>query len=150
MQNTYFGKYRATVADVNDPEKRGRVRVYCPKVLGESMSSWCEPCIPFAYENGGDFYVPKLNDFVWIEFEEGNQNKPIVVGGLHTIENTSLNGAYTIAKRVFEFDGARVEMTSSNILIQIGSSHITLNSNGSIDIIGSSTITINGSTLNLN
>jgi hypothetical protein len=24
MQNTYFGKYRATVADVNDPEKKGK------------------------------------------------------------------------------------------------------------------------------
>lgn len=150
MQNLYFGKYRAIVVDTADPEKRGRVRVLCPKILGDYMSNWCEPCIPFAYEKGGDFYVPKLNDFVWIEFEEGNQNKPIVVGGLHTIENTSLNGGYTTAKRVFEFDGSRIEMTAEKIYIQIGGSSITLNSSGAIDIIGSSTITINGATLNLN
>lgn len=150
MKNMYFGKYRATVADVNDPEQRGRVRVYCPKVLGDYMSNWCEPCIPFAYERGGDFYVPKLNDFVWIEFEEGDQDHPIVVGGLHSIANTSLNSGYTVNKRVLEFDGGRIEMTAEKIYVQIGGSSITLNVSGAIDIIGSSTITINGATLNLN
>lgn len=27
----YYGKYRAIVVDVNDPEKRGRIKVQCPK-----------------------------------------------------------------------------------------------------------------------
>ena len=62
----YYGKYRAIVVDVNDPEKRGRIKVQCPKVLGDAKSAWCQPCVPYAYEKGGDFVLPKLNDFVWI------------------------------------------------------------------------------------
>lgn len=153
----YFGKYRAKVVDVKDPEKRGRIRVMCPKVLGDYKSSWCEPCIPFAYENGGDFHIPKLNDFVWVEFEEGDHNRPIWVGSLWTVNNTSLNTDYTVNTRVIEFDGGRVEMTRGNILITIGGSQINLTSGGTIDVKGkaitlngSSSVSLQGGSVNLN
>ena len=150
MIKQYFGKYRAKVTNVSDTEFRGRIRVLCPKVLGDYESNWCEPCIPFAYEHGGDFHIPKVGDFVWVEFEEGDSNKPIWVGSLWTINNTPLQEPYTVDKRVIEFDGARVEMTASDILITVGNSKINLNKSGTIDIIGSSAITVNGSTINLN
>lgn len=150
MITKYFGKYRAKVVDVKDPEQRGRIRVLCPKVLGDYKSSWCEPCIPFAYENGGDFHIPKLNDFVWVEFEEGDCNRPIWVGSLWTVNNTSLNSAYTVNTRVIEFDGGRIEMTKSNILVTIGSSTIKLTSSGVIDINGSSSVNLKGGSVNLN
>ena len=53
----YYGKYRAKVVDVNDPERRGRIRVQCPSVLGTHKSAWCEPCIPYATDFAGDYYV---------------------------------------------------------------------------------------------
>lgn len=47
-ETKFYGKYRAKVVDVNDPERRGRIRVQCPAVLGIYKSAWCEPCIPYA------------------------------------------------------------------------------------------------------
>lgn len=76
----FYGKYRAQVIDREDPEKRGRVRVACPSVLGETLSAWCEVCVPIAFELGGDHCPLKVEDFIWIEFERGNPDSPIVVG----------------------------------------------------------------------
>ena len=77
----FFGKYRAIVTDVKDPENKGRIKVKCPKVLGEYSSHWCMPCVPYAVDNGGIFFLPELQEVVWIEFEEGDPDKPIWVGG---------------------------------------------------------------------
>ena len=95
MKTEWFGKYRAIVADVNDPERRGRIRVRCPKVLGDYISAWCEPCIPYATDFAGDFYVPPVNEAIWVEFEEGDPNKPIWNGGWYRPNSTPLLPEHT-------------------------------------------------------
>lgn len=138
----YFGKYRARVTDINDPEKRGRIRVQCPSVIGTGKSPWCEVCSPVAYEGGGDFCLPKVGDTVWVEFEEGNPNKPIWVGSWWSIENTPVsdyNSAQSI--RIIEFDGSRIQMSSEGVTITCAGSEIQLTSSG---------VYIKGSTIHLN
>ena len=76
----FFGKYRATVVDIADPTKSGKIKVQCPKVIGEGKSGWALPCLPFANDTGGTLFMPKVGDLVWVEFEEGDANKPIWVG----------------------------------------------------------------------
>ena len=44
-----FGKYRAIVSNVSDPEKRGRIKVSCPKIYGDFESPWCLPCVPYPF-----------------------------------------------------------------------------------------------------
>lgn len=79
--NELYGKYRAIVTDNKDPKKMGRIKVSCPKVYGDYESPWCLPCSPIADSNGKGFInIPKANDPVWIEFEEGNSHSPIWVG----------------------------------------------------------------------
>lgn len=95
MKTEWYGKYRAIVADVNDPERRGRIRVRCPKVLGDYLSAWCEPCIPYATDFAGDFYVPPVNEAIWVEFEEGDPNKPIWNGGWYRPNSTPLLPEHT-------------------------------------------------------
>lgn len=90
MENKYYGKYRAIVKDINDPERRGRIRVECPSVLGTYLSAWCEPCIPYATDFAGDFYVPPVNEAIWVEFEEGDPNKPIWNGGWYRPNSSPL------------------------------------------------------------
>lgn len=76
-----FGKFRGFVVDVADPEKRGRVRLKIPSVLGDAESSWALPCAPFGGGAGfGLFAVPPVDSQVWVEFEEGDINRPIWVG----------------------------------------------------------------------
>ena len=76
--------------DNNDPERRGRIRVQCPSVLGDYLSSWCEPCIPYATDYAGDYYVPPVNEAIWVEFEEGNVDKPIWGGGWYKVDSSPL------------------------------------------------------------
>jgi hypothetical protein len=89
----YFGKYKGFVRDNSDKEGRGRVRVYCPQVMGieddkDHWLDWAEPCFPWI---GGlsalDFGVPPTpgengNESVgvWIEFEAGEVDHPIWSG----------------------------------------------------------------------
>lgn len=79
----YFGKYRGTVLNNVDPERRGRLQLVVPDVLSLIPSTWAEPCVPLAGPTGppmGVYMVPPIGAGVWVEFEHGNQNKPIWVG----------------------------------------------------------------------
>lgn len=83
----YWGKYRAFVRDRNDREQRGRLRVYCPQVMGleDDSDHWlgfAEACLPMGGEFGiGDFpRLPGIGAGVWIEFEQGDVEHPIWVG----------------------------------------------------------------------
>lgn len=81
--NNYFGKYRGTVVQNIDPERKGRVQVMVPDVLGLIPSTWAEPCVPLAGPTGppmGVFMVPPIGTGVWVEFEQGSPNRPIWVG----------------------------------------------------------------------
>lgn len=81
FQNKYFGKYRGFVADNDDPEQRGRLRLTVPSVLGEVQSGWALPCLPFGgLGDQGFFAVPEPGAQVWVEFEAGNINQPIWTG----------------------------------------------------------------------
>lgn len=76
----YFGKYRGTVVQNIDPERRGRLMVQVPEVLGLFLSSWAMPCVPAAGIQGGMFIVPPMQAGVWVEFEGGNPDFPIWTG----------------------------------------------------------------------
>ncbi len=77
----YFGKYRGTVVNNLDPLFMGRVQAMVPDVAGFIPSSWAMPCVPVAGINMGVFTVPPIGSGVWIEFERGDPDYPIWVGG---------------------------------------------------------------------
>jgi hypothetical protein len=77
----YYGKYRGTVINNIDPEQRGRIMAIVPDVLGITPSSWAMPCVPIAGKQEGVFVVPQIGAGVWIEFEQGDPDYPIWVGG---------------------------------------------------------------------
>ena len=80
-QRVFYGKYRGFVADNKDPQKRGRLLLRVPSVLGELTSGWALPCLPFGgLTDQGWFMVPEVGAQVWVEFEEGNVHIPIWVG----------------------------------------------------------------------
>ena len=81
QQRTYYGKYRGFVVDNADPENLGRVTVRVPSVLGNEVTGWALPCAPFGGLDGqGLFLIPEVDAQVWVEFEEGNPDKPIWTG----------------------------------------------------------------------
>jgi Type VI secretion system/phage-baseplate injector OB domain len=76
----YYGKYRGTVLNNIDPEQRGRLLVEVPDVLGFFTSNWALPCVPIGGIQMGMYLIPPVRSLVWVEFEQGNPNKPIWVG----------------------------------------------------------------------
>jgi uncharacterized protein involved in type VI secretion and phage assembly len=76
----YYGKYRGTVVNNVDPMQTGRIMVEVPDV-SIIPSTWAMPCLPVAGMNSGIFTVPQLGAGVWVEFEQGDPDYPIWVGG---------------------------------------------------------------------
>lgn len=76
-----YGKYRGTVTNNVDPLQIGRIQVMVPDVAGFVPSTWAMPCVTATGINTGLFTVPMLGAGVWIEFERGNPDYPIWVGG---------------------------------------------------------------------
>lgn len=79
----YYGKYRATVIQNVDPERRGRLQLMIPDVFGAIPSTWAEACAPLAGPTGppmGVYLVPPIGAGVWAEFEQGDSNYPIWSG----------------------------------------------------------------------
>jgi hypothetical protein len=76
----YFGKYRGTVVNSIDPERRARLQAIVPDVLGTGVSTWAMPSVPFAGPGAGFVALPPVGAGVWIEFEQGNPDYPIWSG----------------------------------------------------------------------
>ena len=77
----YYGKYRGTVLNNVDPLQIGRIQVVVPDVANLIPSSWAMPCVPIAGKQEGAFFVPQIGAGVWVEFEQGDPDYPIWVGG---------------------------------------------------------------------
>ncbi len=71
VRSHYYGKYRAVVADNDDPTHRGRLKVRVPAVLGD-VETWAMPCAPYAGEGVGFYALPERGAGVWVEFEGGD------------------------------------------------------------------------------
>ncbi|GLH74140.1 baseplate assembly protein [Geothrix limicola] len=85
MIQKYFGKYRGTVLQNIDPMQIGRIQVVVPDVSGLLPSSWAMPCFPITGKQMGAYWVPQIGSGVWVEFEQGNPDYPIWVGGFYGI-----------------------------------------------------------------
>jgi uncharacterized protein involved in type VI secretion and phage assembly len=78
LRNRFYGKYRGSVADIDDQTLRVKVKV--PAVLGQVTSGWCLPCVPYAGNKVGFVFLPQAGDMVWVEFEGGDPSYPILAG----------------------------------------------------------------------
>jgi uncharacterized protein involved in type VI secretion and phage assembly len=76
-----LGKYRGMVVNNIDPMQIGRIQVMVADVAGFVPGTWALPCLPAAGINSGLFTVPMMGAGVWIEFERGDPDYPIWVGG---------------------------------------------------------------------
>jgi uncharacterized protein involved in type VI secretion and phage assembly len=70
------------VTDNKDPQKLGRVKVKFP-VLSDKDTTWWSPIIMLgASKNRGWFFIPEVDDEVLCIFEQGELDRPLVVGAL--------------------------------------------------------------------
>ncbi|MGX9357435.1 phage baseplate assembly protein V [Roseobacteraceae bacterium S113] len=82
QQTKYYGRYRGSVVNNEDPEVMGRVTLTVPSVLGETESVWALPVVPYGGgPNAGWLMVPPVGANVLVEFLEGDPSAPIWSGG---------------------------------------------------------------------
>ncbi len=118
-----WGSFIGFVRDTADPERRGRVRFYCPEVMGDRDHSdhwlpWALPKMPLAGFDQGVFLVPPSPSddqrdpegtprsplrqvAYWIEFRQGDVRFPIYTGGFWFAEGDLPNSAPSLS------DGSR-------------------------------------------
>lgn len=80
MTEHYYGKYRGVVLNNVDPMQQGRLQVQVPDVAGLTPVTWALPCVPVAGIQNGMYALPLIGSGVWVEFEQGDPDKPIWVG----------------------------------------------------------------------
>jgi uncharacterized protein involved in type VI secretion and phage assembly len=76
----YCCKYRGMVADRNDPLQLGRLKLRVPSILADAVTGWAWPASPYAGSGIGFFFIPQVDDLVWVEFVEGDLEHPIWSG----------------------------------------------------------------------
>lgn len=92
----FYGKYRGVVVSNQDPLHLGRIMASVPKIYGEFPSCWALPCLPGTGPVSGLYAVPEIESWVWIEFEEGDPQRPIWSGAfwevplIDPVSNTSV------------------------------------------------------------
>ncbi|WP_051833751.1 phage baseplate assembly protein V [Streptomyces sp. NRRL S-646] len=81
-EHRFYGKYRGTVVDNEDPALLGRLKLSVPSVLGpDVVTGWATPCAPYGgAAQQGFLFVPEREARVWVEFEEGDLEFPIWTG----------------------------------------------------------------------
>ncbi len=153
----YYGKYRGTVLNNVDPLQMGRIQASVPDVSGFLPSSWALPCVPIAGRQMGTFVVPQQGAGVWIEFEHGDPDHPIWVGGywgtVAELPPLALVGVPTSPNIVFQTagqqafvlsdvpgptggitllnrQGALISVSDTSIVIQRGAASIVLSDAG--------------------
>lgn len=162
--NKYYGVYQGVVSNIKDTEKRGRIKVQCPDVLGEVESAWCDPVIPVAYDGGGDFCMPAVEETVWIMFIAGDANRPVWFGNWWQKEMTPIGTNYVklddtriISYKDFSIVVHEHDVTISNCndisvcnTIRMNKNGIQISSKKDITITSEKNVNIKGSNINLN
>lgn len=76
---------RARVVDNNDPEHLGRIRVQFlwQELQGNCASPWLRITQPHGGDDKGVYLIPEVGEEVMVAFENGNGEKPYVVGTLY-------------------------------------------------------------------
>ena len=123
-ENKYYGMYQGIVTNNKDPEKRGRIKVKCPDVLGGGTeSAWCDPVVTVAYDRGGDFCIPAKEETVWIQFIAGDSNRPVYLGGWWGKNKTPLGENYSDIDdvRIINYADCTITLKNGTININVGS-----------------------------
>lgn len=140
--NEYFGFYRGTVVDNEDPAGRGRCKVYVYGVYDEKFQEdkgkrlpWAEPSQPLfcgGHKKNGTFQCPDLGASVWVFFESGDITRPVIFGQTTDVESLSVDKTYQQQKTLFDTDsvtlyweGMYIEMYKPTHTVTVSSTNIS-------------------------
>jgi len=127
----------AIVKDNNDPQGMGRVRVQFFWQKGDELSPWIRLIQPYAGSGKGFYFIPEVGEEVMVDFENGNAERPFVLGAHYN--GAAKSGYNPTTKAIHTQSGTkillndaegsvRIEDAAGNSLVFDGRQKITLNS----------------------
>ena len=154
VRSRFYGKYRGKVSEVDQDTLR--IKATVPAVLGDTVSGWCLPCVPYAGDQVGLFLIPDVGAAVWIEFEGGDPSYPIWAGcfwrqgELPSDAGPKVRGVVTAAphKMLFDDDASEVTLTDSNEgSLKLDSDGVTAGRGSKKVVVGDSSVSVNDGAL---
>lgn len=173
----WFGLYPAVVADLVDPQGKGRIQVRFPAFgqAGETVRAWATLLSPYADDDQGLQILPEVGSQVVVGFEAGEPSRPYIVGacwnGRRALpeDAQAANNLRTLRTRsgsMLQFDdtagAARVTLSmdsghrvvlddaAQEVTVQHSNgSKITLNIAGQITVTANATVEVNASAVNV-
>ncbi len=82
QEDGLYGVYVGVVADIEDPENMGRVKVTFPWRDADDQSKWARIATPMAGKDMGTYFLPEKKDEVLVAFGDGDIHDPYIVGSL--------------------------------------------------------------------
>ena len=76
------GVATAIVTNNQDPEGLGRVKLKYPWLSAENESDWARIAVPMGGSAMGTYFLPEVDDQVLVAFEQGDRDRPFVLGTL--------------------------------------------------------------------
>lgn len=76
------------VTNNQDPDGMGRVKLQFPWLDENTESNWARIATPMAGGDRGMVFIPEVNDEVLVAFEQGDMNRPYVLGSLWNGEDS--------------------------------------------------------------
>jgi uncharacterized protein involved in type VI secretion and phage assembly len=159
----FYGKYRGIVMSNSDPDQSGRIQVKVPSVLGAANGVWADPCLPYADNKAGVYIVPPAGAQVWIDFEEGDPERPVWTGcfwnkqqapssspqdaviklGATTITISAAQGAGRMTVKVGDGDGATtLTLTEQGAKIAVKQASLELTADAVALAVGGDRLTV--------
>lgn len=110
----------AVVTEVDDPERRGRVRVRLP-TLGDAETGWLSVAAPGLGVGKGLVTTPDIGDAVLVLFDAGHPGRGIVLGGLavHPLPEDGLAGGRVSRTGLYGRLGHRVVLDDAARRIEV-------------------------------
>lgn len=179
QRNRLYGVYPALVADINDPDGQGRVKIRLPWLPDDDggFSVWARIATLMAGADRGTWFIPDVDDEVLVAFEAGDPRRPYVVGALWNGQDTppeTMDGAgNNFIKSITSRNGVKITLDDNDgqekmiletpggqkITMQDGpgkveivdsnGNSITLESSG-ISVVASAKVTVRASTVEVN
>ncbi|MEU7435282.1 phage baseplate assembly protein V [Streptomyces sioyaensis] len=76
----WHGLYQGIVVSAVDESGAGLLQVRVPEVLGADICAWAAPLTPLAGTDCGMYVVPPAGAGVWVQFLDGDPDRPVWVG----------------------------------------------------------------------
>ena len=148
------GPVLGVVTNNDDPDDEGKVKVQIPSLEDSAESTWARVVAPGAGDNRGFLSLPQVSDEVLVVFENDDINRPLVLGGLWSQQNTiptppseCIESGTVKMRQLVTGTGVKIEIDDNNnsvlitnpdeqysILISENDSKIEIKSGGDVKI----------------